>query len=296
MASSAFRAQRLTPTTFLVKEYDDIYDEKPHIYVKVVQEESTILIVDTGCGGSMKDHGHQSSNTVRSLRKFIEIVPVSDNGGLPLNPNSAMDYMVILTHCHYDHIRDTSSPIIVSGYDPTFLSPSALPEHTLCNRLHISVPKYTPSLVSNFHDIFSGRIGAPRVTILHTPGHTPDELAVYDWEEGMLYVGDTLYEDEPIIFPKEGSIVTWFKSMEFLVGFTRERNTELERDGRLETLINAGHCTARKPALEVLTSTVSFMRDVVSRKERVVEYKQESGRYSLRCPERLVEDVRKLDN
>ncbi|KAF9053441.1 hypothetical protein BJ165DRAFT_1413520 [Panaeolus papilionaceus] len=271
MASSAFRAQRLTPTTFLVKEYNDIYNEKPHIYVKVVQEES-----------SMKDHGRQSSNTLRRLREFIETIP-------------RMDYIVILTHCHYDHIlhvsdwdyhwSSTSSPIVVSGYDPTFLSPSALPEHTLCNTLHIPVPIYTPSLVSNFHDIFSGRTGAPRLTVLHTP-------------EGMLYVGGTLYEDEPIIFSKEGSIVTC------LVGYTRERNTERERDGRHESLINAGHCTARKPALEVLTSTVLFMRDVISRKERlrgrrevggiqVVECKQKSGRYSLRCPERLVDDARR---
>ena len=53
--------------------------------------------------------------------------------------------------------------------------------------------------------------------LLHTPGHTPDELALWDEAETMLYIGDTLYEWAPIIFPNEGSIVQWLETVDALL-------------------------------------------------------------------------------
>jgi len=135
------------------------------------------------------------------------------------------------------------------------------------------------------------------VTIFHTPGHTPDEIALYDHAEMMLYVGDSLYEYEPIIFPGEGSIVTWFKSMDFLIWLVEAMNSTTS-DGR-EVQINSGHRTVLQPALGILLAAKAFMKDVVDGKEEVKErrqnrgeetvaYEQNGGRFSLRCPERLV--------
>jgi len=113
----------------------------------------------------------------------------------------------------------------------------------------------------------------------------------------MLYVGDTLYEDDPIIFPEEGSLPTWFSTIDHLLSFVRsQRNAN-------QIKINCGHATAMKPAIDVLEATKRFMNDVVSGKEPLrgrqqregvwlVEYKQASGRFSLRCPERLVLEAR----
>lgn len=97
----AFRALRLTPTssTFLVVEHSDVYDEHPHIYVKFL-DDSTLLIVDTGCGGKTDN----PDVTLTSLREFIETVDVDDNGGKPLNQDGKRGYIVVLSHCHYDHI------------------------------------------------------------------------------------------------------------------------------------------------------------------------------------------------
>lgn len=99
--TSAFQASRLTPSAFLIKEYNDIYDEHPHIYVKVVPSANTILVIDTGCGGASNDPDVK----VRNLREFIETIGVDDNEGKPLNKGGAMKYVVVTTHCHYDHIR-----------------------------------------------------------------------------------------------------------------------------------------------------------------------------------------------
>lgn len=140
------------------------------------------------------------------------------------------------------------------------------------------------------------------MTLLHTPGHTPDELALYDPAEKMLYVGDSLYEYEDIIFPKEGSIVEWFTSLDYLIDFVNDENQN-NCNVATEVLINSGHRTVIQPALEVLGEARAFMVQVVQETEPVKErlivrgedtvvYRQKGGRFSLRCPERLVEDVR----
>jgi glyoxylase-like metal-dependent hydrolase (beta-lactamase superfamily II) len=134
------------------------------------------------------------------------------------------------------------------------------------------------------------------VQILHTPGHVPDEIALYDSKNHFLYIGDTLYEEAPIIFPKEGSIIVWLESMEFLISFVQSI-----QDG--EVLLNAGHCTVKKPALDMLQSARKFILDVVEGKEVVknrtikrgeetVEYRQMGERFSLICPERLILEAR----
>ena len=93
---AAFHASRLTRSTFLMKEYNDPYSEHPHIYAKIIPAANTILIIDTGCGGA----SNNPKVKVKSLRQF----KIEDNHGLPLNDGDTMDYVVVLTHCHYDHI------------------------------------------------------------------------------------------------------------------------------------------------------------------------------------------------
>ena len=72
---SAFRATRLSPSTFLIKEFDDIYAEHPHIYAIIIPKfESTgvtssaptgsILLIDTGCGGAANDPNIKITTTL----------------------------------------------------------------------------------------------------------------------------------------------------------------------------------------------------------------------------------------
>ncbi|KAI0330222.1 Metallo-hydrolase/oxidoreductase [Cubamyces sp. BRFM 1775] len=295
----AFTARRLASTTFLITEVDDIYDERPFIYAKLVPAARTVLLLDTGCGGAT----HAPEASFRRLRDFLEYAPVTDNGALPLNAGGAFGYVVVLSHCHYDHILGVEqfagdSPVIQSGYDPAFLAADKLPEHSLCAFLGIPTPSYKPSLQPDQSPLLSKDNISLGMTLLHTPGHTPDELALWDADEGMLYVGDTLYEWAHIIFPKEGSIVLWLESVDKLARLVAESgNSDAVK-------INCGHMTAKGSAMDVLRSTKAFMLDVVEGRENVksrmhkrgeeyVEYAQDGGRYSLICPERLVQEARR---
>lgn len=123
----------------------------------------------------------------------------------------------------------------------------------------------------------------------------------------MLYVGDTLYENAPIIFTKEGSLVTWLESVDYLMAFVTEKNGISEsKNGSTskQVMINAGHETAMRPAKEVLADSKAFLEDVIRGREPVkgrqkgrgedrLIYEQEGGRFSLWCPERLIEEARR---
>lgn len=191
------------------------------------------------------------------------------------------------------------SQILASNHSSSFLDPSNLPTHTLCKYLDIPVPSYKPTLVPHQHAVRRDQTHSKSpwtgLRIIHTPGHTPDEIAIWDAGERMLFVGDTLYEHAPIIFPSEGSIVTWFKSVDAL----------LELVGTEATSISCGHETAGEPAQKVLSGARAFMVDVVEGREPVkrrydkrgeafVEYVQESRLFSLACPERLVQEAQNV--
>ncbi|KAJ7170621.1 hypothetical protein C8R43DRAFT_875692 [Mycena crocata] len=299
---AAFRTTCLTPSTFLLSEWNDIYGEHPQIYVKLFPHAHTILVIDTGCGGATVDPDIE----VTSLRKYLEEFKLECNNGAALNEGKNLDYVTTITS-HSALMNEYSvgmeqfndARILASSHSPSFISQSNLPIHSLCQSLNIKTPKYTPILVPHQFAINSQTLVPLGVFILHTPGHTPDEIAVYDAAEKMLYVVDSLYEEEAIIFPKEGSVVDWMSSIGYLISFVVAENVAGE------VRINCGHRTVCRPALEVLNATKKFMLDVIGGREPVrkrmtvrgeenVVYVQKGGRFVLRCPERLVEEARKM--
>ena len=100
--SSCFSCTRLNQTTFLIVE-DDRWGEYPFIYVKVF--DSVLVVIDTGCGGASRDPDVE----VKSLREFLETYPITDNGDTPLNQSAERGYIIVCSHCHYDHIGERSA-------------------------------------------------------------------------------------------------------------------------------------------------------------------------------------------
>jgi glyoxylase-like metal-dependent hydrolase (beta-lactamase superfamily II) len=288
---TSFLGRRVNGSTFLVIEDDD-YGEQPYIYVKIYPNH--ILITDTGCNTP-----RQRDHSITSLRDYLENFPLSINDGQPLNPNNDKKYIIICSHCHYDHILglptfSSVDPLIVaSSFDRTFLLKD-LSQHSLCKFLNVPTPNYNIGHWASHLSYFSEDNVPLRIQFLHIPGHTPDSLAWYDLDEHHLYIGDTFYErqrkmpipelpgeagetpDPPnsqgaIIFPNEGgNWIQYMSSLDLLLEFVLFRNQELKRQH--ETMKNApprvkvgcGHLTHSADAETMILEVRSLFQRIIS--------------------------------
>jgi len=165
------------------------------------------------------------------------------------------------------------------------------------------------------------------ITILHTPGHTPDELAWYDHNEMYLYVGDSFYErgedGMDIIFPAEGNLVEWYFSLMKLRGFVRSQNSRAalvdEPEGTDDededdwvkisrrVKVGCGHQTAGADAEGIMRDLEDLWWRVLRGEVPVVETRiiagetcdrwiepGGNGRFSFRAPRRLMVDAREF--
>ena len=306
-----FQCTRLNSTTFFIVE-NDKYAEHPFVYAKIYPD--LVVLSDTGCGGTADTSGSSPS----SLRDFIETSPIGANGGRPLNPRQrngkpSKRYLIICTHCHYDHIlgitefADTEPAILASCHGKSFVEEN-LPEHSLCLYIGVPTPTYTVSYwAKDYEKVFFNKVSLG-LQIIATPGHTPDELAWYDEQERHLNVGDSFYErmandksyEQAIIFPKEGSIIDYMESLNKLMSFVVTKNMDQDK---ASLTIGCGHVTSSAKGVEILLAVKTFFQDVIAdnipikqtvekRGEEVCLW-QDAGepRFSLLAPRRLVEDA-----
>ncbi|KAH6869491.1 beta-lactamase-like protein [Thelonectria olida] len=295
--TTCFSASRLNDTTFVIVE-DDKWNENPYIYVKLFP--TSLVLVDTGCGGAAKDPSVELS----SLRTFIETFPVADNAGEPLNEKGTRNYVVICTHCHFDHIggieqfTDAESTVWASAYDKDFIEgPGRLPQSSLCRFAGMETPEYqVTNWAGDGQHLVDSRGDDLGLTLYQTPGHTPDQLAIWDPRERFLFVGDTIYEWSAILFPPEGSVTAYSGSIGRLKKLVQEWN---QGSGPTEDQLFAsrvkmacGHNTRDVDALEMLMEVDQVLLDAVElriqpvdggvkRGEQLELYEGEGGRVSF---------------
>lgn len=200
--TTSFVTALINPTTYLIIE-DDSYSEQPHIYIKTYPNH--LLITDTGCNSPRRPNIF-----ITSLRQYLETFPIPQNNHQPLNPGGKKQYVIICSHCHYDHIlglppflsssssetEQEAEPIIIASSRSKSFITSDLPTNSLCKYIPVPTPQYNISYWAAHLSYFS-LPGTPypfRIQFLHVPGHTPDSLAWYDIDEHHLYIGDTFYE------------------------------------------------------------------------------------------------------
>jgi glyoxylase-like metal-dependent hydrolase (beta-lactamase superfamily II) len=104
---------------------------------------------------------------------------------------------LLCTHGHFDHCMGNGYIYRAFGLKPeahaddAFLMEKMQEQTTeiLGVPIELDVPPLAPYLTDD--DIIA--FGNHRLQIIHTPGHTPGGIVLYDKEEGIAFSGDTLF-------------------------------------------------------------------------------------------------------
>lgn len=130
------------------------------------------ILIDTGCGF-----------TDDLVKEVLELL----NG-------DSLD-MVILTHCHFDHIGGLKN---IVGTIPCKLYAGPDAAH-IRNDSEVTLAKYFHNVkmgsfeVSQLKDGEIIDTGSHRLRVIYTPGHTAGGIVLYDELDSSLFSGDTLF-------------------------------------------------------------------------------------------------------
>jgi glyoxylase-like metal-dependent hydrolase (beta-lactamase superfamily II) len=269
----SYFSSRLNTTTHLVV-HKDKYFEFPFIYVKLYPKYSLAVIIDTGCGA----HNGQNEGPGLELKDYI-------HGDILSSEQASFDFLIVCTHCHFDHIggieafAKSGASIVASGHDRDFLKPELREENSLCGNFETKTPKYEVNHYTQNGEQLNHNGQPLGLRIIHTPGHTPDSMAIYDEVERWLYVGDTCYQrfatmpwgEEanaqgiPIILPLQGNWQDFMRSLTTLRDFVTQEEASLgEGPTRKQIQLAAGHTTSQTPAASFLRRLIAFCEGIVT--------------------------------
>lgn len=262
--------------TYLIRERDQ-FGEFPNIYAKVYfknesRTPTVVILSDSGTGLNIVNdtaYGLESQSVNERRIEQPSHWNIASFLSATINPNHSAPYIVLTTHCHYDHIcgiqhlleTKADLKVLTSSHDITYVTPwQNLQKHSLCELFGLKAPCYDASWIEDVQRIsFNGDDGIQRqessLVVIHTPGHTPDSLSWYDYDSCTLCVGDMFYEKEsdetrsgsrgrwsreppqPVVFTQDSSIIEWNASMHRLLDFVRAENRRLgtEKDAPMNT-------------------------------------------------------------
>jgi hydroxyacylglutathione hydrolase len=100
---------------------------------------------------------------------------------------------IILTHCHFDHSGGAGVVAEVTGARIAIHEDDA----ALLNNSHASAaqlfgekaPSISPDILLRGGEIFD------ELLVIHTPGHTPGSICLYNADSKTLFSGDTVFPD-----------------------------------------------------------------------------------------------------
>lgn len=100
---------------------------------------------------------------------------------------------IILTHCHFDHsgcagyvAEATGAKIAIHRDDAPLLND---PRANASRLFGEKAPEIIPDILLNGGEFFR------ELEVMHTPGHTPGGICLYDAGSKTLFSGDTVFQD-----------------------------------------------------------------------------------------------------
>jgi glyoxylase-like metal-dependent hydrolase (beta-lactamase superfamily II) len=219
-----FTIEKIDNETYAISEYG--HWEKVHSYLLIGK--TSALLIDTGLG---------IGNIKKEVDKLTEL-PV----------------VVVTTHVHWDHIggHRLFNDIYVHKDEVEWLKngigipPSVIKKNVMAEPFSKNPPVefniedykvYTgePTKVLNDKDIID--IGLRKVRVIHTPGHSPGRICLFEEERGYLYAGDLIYKGtlyafypstDPILFKESVDKISNFKGITKILPAHNELNVQVE--------------------------------------------------------------------
>ncbi|KAJ5796739.1 uncharacterized protein N7518_005279 [Penicillium psychrosexuale] len=195
-------------------------------------------------------------------------------------------------HLNVDQRKGPPTTVLSSAHSSDHISPwKHICCHSLAKKFDAECPYYSIGMwAEDYQDVVyspNPSIKIPTgITIIHTPGHTPDSLTWYDRDSRLICVGDSFYEASskdtqeceverviraPIIFEERSHLVTWWRSLDKVLELVKGENarfasqhTGLGAPPRLA--ISASHVTTTFPDAEpFILSIRRFMARILRR-------------------------------
>jgi len=136
------------------------------------------------------------SNAYLIDAKRKTLVDAGMNGARVLDHIAGGLELIILTHCHYDHIgavpeivEATGAKVAMHEKDLPLLRSEKNSASAMFDAPH---PEFTVDIILKDDEIID--LGDASLKVLHTPGHTPGSICLYNGETRELFTGDTVFE------------------------------------------------------------------------------------------------------
>lgn len=204
-----FTIERIDNETYAISEYG--HWEKVHSYLLIGRNKA--LLIDTGLG---------IGNIKKEVQKLTKL-PV----------------IVVTTHIHWDHIGGHHLFDTIYVYKdeldwlrngigiPINVIKKNIMEEPFTKKppIEFSIDNYKiyngePKRILKDNDIID--IGQRKLRIIHTPGHSPGHICIFEEERGYLYTGDLIYRGtlyafypttDPVLFKKSVDKISKLKGI-----------------------------------------------------------------------------------
>lgn len=104
--------------------------------------------------------------------------------------------LIILTHCHYDHVAAVPDIVKATGAKVAMHEgdvPLIKSEKINCSAMfHSRSPPLKVDIVLKDGDVID--LGDAKLQVIHTPGHTAGSICLYEPVSKALFSGDTVFE------------------------------------------------------------------------------------------------------
>jgi hydroxyacylglutathione hydrolase len=104
--------------------------------------------------------------------------------------------LILLTHCHFDHIgavpeivKATGAKVAIHEKDVPLITSARATAATMFKQQQ---PPIKIDIVLKDGDVVD--LEDAKLTVIHTPGHTPGSICLYDPVSKVLFTGDTVFE------------------------------------------------------------------------------------------------------